>query len=314
MHIPRVLHFIWLGGALPARFSPLLQRWRELHPPEQGWDVQMWGDNRAEAFMQGKAGLLQFHAAPNLGAKSDVLRYELLLAHGGVYLDVDYECVQPLDALLDTCGSAFVCTSNTRKGVLEVNNGVIGCCAGHPLLHSIVQKVAHTAPLEGASAAAAAAATIPGLSNVMAFLAPTGSAGSEVPPAPANAQAHTAPNTGLAAALAASVAGGEGGGAMRTIATTGPGMFTRELLSFLQEQEQEQKGYRDNAADAAGFSNDGSGGNAGVVVLDVQVFHAVPNSARVDLQDEGSRSVWKQRCCTAESVAVHWWQQSWQKG
>ena len=40
-----------------------------------------------------------FDAAPNFGEKSDILRYELLYAFGGVYVDVDLQCVGNLAQL-----------------------------------------------------------------------------------------------------------------------------------------------------------------------------------------------------------------------
>ncbi len=38
----------------------------------------------------------------NLGAKSDLLRYELLYQFGGVYIDIDVVLLQPLDILNHT--------------------------------------------------------------------------------------------------------------------------------------------------------------------------------------------------------------------
>ena len=65
-------------------------------------------------------------AAPNFGQKADILRYELLERYGGVYVDVDMECLQSLDPLLDARGLIFLAGfSNT--GTVELNNGLIGC-------------------------------------------------------------------------------------------------------------------------------------------------------------------------------------------
>lgn len=44
-----------------------------------------------------------FDAAKNYGEKSDILRYEILFVYGGVYADVDVECLQPFDALAEVC-------------------------------------------------------------------------------------------------------------------------------------------------------------------------------------------------------------------
>jgi mannosyltransferase OCH1-like enzyme len=52
---------------------------------------------------------------------------QILLEHGGVYADVDYEFVRPLDDICSRC-SLFVGRANTGA-VVEVNNGLIGSVA-----------------------------------------------------------------------------------------------------------------------------------------------------------------------------------------
>jgi mannosyltransferase OCH1-like enzyme len=64
-----------------------------------------------------------FDRATNVGMKSDVLRYEILWRYGGVYVDVDYECLENIDQLSDS-SSFFCCFSNTT--VVEINNGIFG--------------------------------------------------------------------------------------------------------------------------------------------------------------------------------------------
>ena len=41
--IPRIIHHIWLGSALPERFAFLRQTWIDRHPVEGGWTHMLWG-------------------------------------------------------------------------------------------------------------------------------------------------------------------------------------------------------------------------------------------------------------------------------
>ena len=41
--IPRIIHHIWLGSALPERFAFLRQTWIDRHPVEDGWTHMLWG-------------------------------------------------------------------------------------------------------------------------------------------------------------------------------------------------------------------------------------------------------------------------------
>ena len=42
---------------------------------------------------------LAFSLAKNLGMKSDILRYEILMKYGGIYVDTDYECLKNIGRL-----------------------------------------------------------------------------------------------------------------------------------------------------------------------------------------------------------------------
>lgn len=95
--IPRVFHFIWLEGspALPHLFQTFMDGWADKHPE---WEVRLWDRpewplrnqdlyDRASELCPGFEGQL----------RSDVWRLELLLEHGGVYLDVDFECLKCIE-------------------------------------------------------------------------------------------------------------------------------------------------------------------------------------------------------------------------
>ena len=59
--------------------------------------VEIWTDEDAENFPMKNRDI--FEKATNLGMKSDIFRYEILYQQGGVYLDTDFFCLQPLDDL-----------------------------------------------------------------------------------------------------------------------------------------------------------------------------------------------------------------------
>mmetsp|Transcript_90601 Transcript_90601/g.242665 ORF Transcript_90601/g.242665 Transcript_90601/m.242665 type:complete len:168 (-) Transcript_90601:40-543(-) len=111
----------------------------------------------------------------------------------GVYVDVDFACVKPLDDLT-TKYSFFTGMSNV--GAVEVNNGLIGAAPKHPLTLRLLELVGKPWPEWG---------------------------GVDVDPAQAAAHVMAQQMPELAAVLA-------GGEAAPFIATTGPGFFTRCLM------------------------------------------------------------------------------------
>lgn len=129
--IPRILHHIWVGPAMPQRLSPYVDSWRTLHPEWEhrfhtgfdGLQNQALYDN-AEAI------------TPHVGQlRSDLARYELLYRHGGVYVDCDLEALRPIDDLLDA-----PCFAGWEMDGRWVNNAIIGAEPGHPLMRALIEQ------------------------------------------------------------------------------------------------------------------------------------------------------------------------------
>jgi mannosyltransferase OCH1-like enzyme len=127
--IPHVFHQIWLGeAAFP--YAEQRETWRRLHPD---WEHRLWTEDDLP-------GDLELAEAGNRlrqpAERADILRLELLHRHGGVYLDADFECLQPIDPLLDgvTCFLGLLDSG-------RVSNAVIGCVPGHPLLAKAMAEV-----------------------------------------------------------------------------------------------------------------------------------------------------------------------------
>ena len=126
--IPKILHRV-----VPAQTSDEIegwwQGWQELHP---GWEFRTWRDlPDAE-----ELPLTSPHMAePCLPIqRTDLIRLEALLIHGGIYLDDDVAPVRPLDPLLSLQGfsvwesSTIVCTA------------VLGAEPGHPAIAEAMRR------------------------------------------------------------------------------------------------------------------------------------------------------------------------------
>ncbi len=126
--IPNKLHFIWLGGSLPDKYNRYIETWRFHHP---GWEIKIWNDNDAENFPMKRREV--FDGVTNWGAKSDIFRYEILFAEGGVYADTDFLCVRSFEPLLS---HSFFC------GVFAPqNDGLINALIGSEPSHPLIEKL-----------------------------------------------------------------------------------------------------------------------------------------------------------------------------
>ncbi|MGE0009511.1 MAG: glycosyltransferase family 32 protein [Candidatus Babeliales bacterium] len=140
--IPKIIHQIWLGSPLPEKLKKLQMTWIELHPD---WEFKLWTDEDLEAFdIFNKES---FKNAANYGEKANIWRYEILYRFGGLYVDVDFECLKPFDLLHHWC--------DFYTGIHELNwlrdcekgdkltccNALIGSSKGHPILKALIEDM-----------------------------------------------------------------------------------------------------------------------------------------------------------------------------
>jgi mannosyltransferase OCH1-like enzyme len=70
--------------------------------------------------------------------RSDVLRFEILYRFGGCWVDADFECLRPIDGLLDGV-SAFAAWEEPDRWVA---GGIMGATAGHPFIAALIDGLA----------------------------------------------------------------------------------------------------------------------------------------------------------------------------
>jgi hypothetical protein len=142
--IPKIIHQIWVGGQpMPARLNQYRQSWATHHP---GWEIRLWTDaNRPK--LQNES---LWATAPHPAAKSDLLRYELLRQFGGLYVDVDFECLRNVEPLLAGAGTGQQPgqdqSGQDQQFILAYENprhlqiGFIASTPNHPALTRIIQE------------------------------------------------------------------------------------------------------------------------------------------------------------------------------
>lgn len=146
--IPKIIHQIWIGPDAPPReFWNWQKTWQEMHPE---WEYILWTDTEVNELQLVNQDL--YDAQQNYGAKADILRLELLDQFGGLYVDIDCECLHSFDTLhhlVDFYIGFF--QVNFLRSSARVNNAVIGASPHNPLikqaismLSSIKNSRAHT--------------------------------------------------------------------------------------------------------------------------------------------------------------------------
>ena len=131
--IPKLIHRIWVGGAMPAEFAEFGETWARNHPD---WEMRLWTEENLPLLRNQRL----FDDAPNVVAsrlvprmRANLARYELLHRYGGLYVDTDFVSVQPIDSLID----GLDCFAAEEKPGL-IANGLMGSTPGHPLLEALI--------------------------------------------------------------------------------------------------------------------------------------------------------------------------------
>ena len=100
MKIPKIIHQVFFGADKPAKhLIAISETWKEKHPD---WEYRFWDRKTIEQFIASDFQDLipLFHSFPFDIQRWNFVRYLILYRFGGLYVDMDYECIEPLDSLL----------------------------------------------------------------------------------------------------------------------------------------------------------------------------------------------------------------------
>ena len=94
--IPKVIHYIWLGGKpLPKIAKKCIKSWEKYCP---GYEIKRWDESNLDINKYEFTN--DAYQAKKYAFVSDVMRTEILYNEGGIYLDIDVELIKSLDDIL----------------------------------------------------------------------------------------------------------------------------------------------------------------------------------------------------------------------
>ena len=137
--IPKKIHLIWLGGKVPGKFHRLVERIKSINSE---YDVIEWNDNNINFELINQK---LFEETQNFGAKSDILRFEILYKFGGIYMDYDFYQVKNFDSVLN-CD--FFASSNDLSEK-EVWNSIVGSSPNHQICKKFLDGLKDKSPIVG---------------------------------------------------------------------------------------------------------------------------------------------------------------------
>ncbi|PAA50719.1 hypothetical protein BOX15_Mlig031525g2 [Macrostomum lignano] len=147
--IPRILHQVGESELVFAEYSFAIESCRRLNP---NWTYILWRDKDAELLIKEffpDFYRTQYAKYTNRLKKSDSIRYIILYLFGGLYADLDVECMKPFSPDLDE-EACFLDQENPAQSHIFWNkersamNSVMGCRPGHPFMLDLVSRMAES--------------------------------------------------------------------------------------------------------------------------------------------------------------------------
>ena len=153
--IPNVIHQIWFQGKrhIPQHLLYFHQSWKDMNPEYKMivWDRPMIERLVRKLSIETDNKWLYdlYHSYQKIIQRINIAKYVILYYHGGIYIDMDVQCLQPLSKLEALHSNPDLVLStlvehriqkillSSVKHPLEdpiINNGIIMSCPKHPVL------------------------------------------------------------------------------------------------------------------------------------------------------------------------------------
>ncbi|NJM07426.1 glycosyltransferase, partial [Candidatus Gracilibacteria bacterium] len=158
LRIPHIIHQTWKTREVPQRWQALQQSWQRHQP---GWEYRLWTDEELRVFVQQQYAwfLPIYDGYPEPIMRVDAARYLLMHHFGGIYADLDYECVQPFEPLLrgqrlllgwEPVEHIDIEYAHSAKLRHQLCNAVIASEPGHPFWEHVVRELVKYHQIPGA--------------------------------------------------------------------------------------------------------------------------------------------------------------------
>lgn len=156
--IPRIIHQIWIGDINIPPLS-LMDTWKECAYKINA-EYILWNEEEINKRNMKFECIQSIKEIKEINGKADIMRWEILLKYGGIFIDADSICVDilideifnPYQYLLNDSGNLFEININNKdvgfaafeneiKRPKLIATGTMGFTPNHPLLFDIVQSL-----------------------------------------------------------------------------------------------------------------------------------------------------------------------------
>lgn len=145
--IPKIIHQFWEpeNGNPPSDILlQICETWKGKNP---SWDYKLWNSKNSEhiLFEDFPWFVERYHSFRYDVQRWDSLRYLILYKFGGVYADMDYECLEPLAWLKGVNKCCFGLDPPEHNLIFNkqyiISNAFIAVSPRHPFLSCVIKEI-----------------------------------------------------------------------------------------------------------------------------------------------------------------------------
>lgn len=136
----KIIHQTWKTRDIPARYQPWVESVRSNHTDYQHW---IWTDSDNRDFIAAEyPWFLETYDSYNHHIERvDSVRYFLLAHFGGVYLDLDMECIQPITPLLNEDDVFLSMEAGPKVSNRQISNAFMAARRQHPFFLGLINQL-----------------------------------------------------------------------------------------------------------------------------------------------------------------------------
>lgn len=145
LRIPKIIHQTWKDNNLPESFRRLSSSWKVMLPD---WEYHLWTDDMNRDFVHTHYPefLDKYDTYPKNIQRADAIRYLLLHTFGGLYVDMDFEClkhefVSLLENVNFMAGKEPYAHARRFGREYIICNALMASVPSHPFLKCVIQRM-----------------------------------------------------------------------------------------------------------------------------------------------------------------------------
>ena len=145
MKIPRIIHQIYEDPAGPTPdLLRIAESWKRNMPD---WEYRFWNRSMIDDFLKTTCPEFEdcYRSYPFNVQRWDAIRYLILHKIGGLYVDLDYECLESVDSLLSNTlccmGMEPNINATTHDKALIVGNALMASVPNHPYFEAMIDEM-----------------------------------------------------------------------------------------------------------------------------------------------------------------------------